>query len=128
MSAHDPTARVGAGAHKPRVAIAHDFMETYGGAERITAEIARAFSGAPGVASAYAPGRSAWSVRGDARARGSDDGLSRLACEASGTAMRVSDRRSSRSVARYLAPGGYVAEQLRRFYGRESEIIGAPVD
>lgn len=33
-----------------RVAIAHDFMETYGGAERVTAEMARAFPEAPVVA------------------------------------------------------------------------------
>lgn len=33
-----------------RVVIAHDFMETYGGAERVTAEMARAFPDAPVVA------------------------------------------------------------------------------
>ena len=33
-----------------RVVIAHDFMETYGGAERITEEMARAFPDAPVVA------------------------------------------------------------------------------
>jgi len=33
-----------------RVIIAHDFMETYGGAERVTAEMARAFPEAPVVA------------------------------------------------------------------------------
>ena len=33
-----------------RVAITHDFMETYGGAERVTAEMARAFPEAPVVA------------------------------------------------------------------------------
>lgn len=35
---------------RPRVVIAHDFMETYGGAERVTEEIARAFPDAPVVA------------------------------------------------------------------------------
>jgi glycosyltransferase involved in cell wall biosynthesis len=34
----------------PRVVIAHDFMETYGGAERVTEEMARAFPEAPVVA------------------------------------------------------------------------------
>jgi glycosyltransferase involved in cell wall biosynthesis len=34
----------------PRVVIVHDFMETYGGAERVTAELARAFPRAPVVA------------------------------------------------------------------------------
>jgi glycosyltransferase involved in cell wall biosynthesis len=34
----------------PRVVIAHDFMETYGGAERVTQEMARAFPDAPVVA------------------------------------------------------------------------------
>ena len=33
-----------------RVVIAHDFMETYGGAERVTAQMARAFPDAPVVA------------------------------------------------------------------------------
>lgn len=33
----------------PRVVIAHDFMETYGGAERVTQEMARAFPDAPVV-------------------------------------------------------------------------------
>jgi glycosyltransferase involved in cell wall biosynthesis len=33
-----------------RVVITHDFMETYGGAERVTAELARAFPDAPVVA------------------------------------------------------------------------------
>lgn len=35
---------------RPRVVIAHDFMEIYGGAERVTAEMARAFPEAPVVA------------------------------------------------------------------------------
>ena len=34
----------------PRVVITHDFMETYGGAERVTAEMAIAFPQAPVVA------------------------------------------------------------------------------
>jgi glycosyltransferase involved in cell wall biosynthesis len=34
----------------PRVVITHDFMETYGGAERVTAEMATAFPDAPVVA------------------------------------------------------------------------------
>jgi glycosyltransferase involved in cell wall biosynthesis len=38
------------GAVRPRVVITHDFMETYGGAERVTAEMARAFPDAPVVA------------------------------------------------------------------------------
>jgi glycosyltransferase involved in cell wall biosynthesis len=35
---------------QPRVVIVHDFMETFGGAERVTAELARAFPKAPVVA------------------------------------------------------------------------------
>jgi glycosyltransferase involved in cell wall biosynthesis len=34
---------------EPRVVIAHDFLETYGGAERVTQEMALAFPGAPVV-------------------------------------------------------------------------------
>lgn len=45
-----PTASPSIAQPEPRVVVAHDFMETYGGAERITAEIAEAFPGAPVVA------------------------------------------------------------------------------
>lgn len=40
----------GNGRALPRVVIAHDFMETYGGAERVTEVMAKAFPGAPVVA------------------------------------------------------------------------------
>jgi glycosyltransferase involved in cell wall biosynthesis len=42
--------------------------------------------------------------------------------------MRRSDRRSAQEVARYLAPGPFVAEQIKAFYGRDAEVVGAPVD
>jgi glycosyltransferase involved in cell wall biosynthesis len=42
--------------------------------------------------------------------------------------MRRSDRRSAQSVDRYLTQADYVADQVRANYGREAEIIGAPVD
>ena len=186
----------------PRVVITHDFMETYGGAERVTAEIAAAFpeapvvaiagrpevarrmgvedrfvsllrprpallrhyrllaplfpaliarfrvpdadvivsssytfahrlrskNGAPRVCYTYSPLRFAWSMRDHYRDRWTRGPVSALAYDAFAAWMRVSDRRSSRGVFRYLAPGRYVAEQVSEFYGRDAEVIGAPVD
>jgi glycosyltransferase involved in cell wall biosynthesis len=42
--------------------------------------------------------------------------------------MRSSDRRAAAGVDAYLTQSSYTAEQIRRFYGREPEIVGVPVD
>jgi glycosyltransferase involved in cell wall biosynthesis len=185
------------------VAITHDFMETYGGAERVTQELAASFPGAPvyailgrpsvarrmGVESrfhsllpprqallreyrwlapafplmvdamrvaeadvllsssyAYAhrlrtrndapqvcychsPLRFAWSMTDSYRSdRAGTRAPLGVAFEAFAAAMRRSDRRSSRRVARYLTQAPYVADQIERFYGRQAEVVGAPVD
>jgi glycosyltransferase involved in cell wall biosynthesis len=55
-------------------------------------------------------------------------GLSGSAFHAMAAAMRFSDRKASTRVTRYLTQSPYVADQIRRFYGRESDVVGAPVD
>ena len=185
-----------------RVAIAHDFMEAYGGAERVTQELAAAFPEAPVTAilgresvaermgvldrfrsvlpprrvllrhyrllapgfpglvrwseldeadvlltSSYAfahafrtrnrapqvcychsPLRFAWTMTADYRAARARRRLGTLAFDGLAAAMRETDRRAARGVTRYATQSPFVAEQVRRFYGKEAEVIGAPVD
>lgn len=187
---------------EPSVVITHDFMETYGGAERVTEEFARVFPDAPIVAllgrrsvacrmgveqrfrsvlprrerlfrgyrgltpllpavadrvrlpeadvllsSSYgfahrmpppkgavhvsychSPLRFAWSMT-DAYGRHLARGrLAEAAFRAFAAAMRESDRRSVRRVDSFLTQSSFTAEQIRSFYGRPAEVIGAPVD
>ena len=192
----------GGGHSMSRVVIAHDFMETYGGAERVTQEMARAFPDAPvyailgrpsvarrmGIAerfqsllparprvlrsyrlgapilplvvdrmrlpeadvlltSSYAfalrfrtandapqvcychsPLRFAWTMTDSYRAERARGKLSAAAFDALAWAMRRSDGRTSTRVSRFLTQSPFVAEQISRFYGRSSTVIGAPVD
>jgi glycosyltransferase involved in cell wall biosynthesis len=185
-----------------RVAITHDFMEIYGGAERVTQEMAIAFPDAPvtailarpevaermGVAervstvlparpgvyrnyrlltaafpalagatrlpdadvvlsSSYAfahrirarndaprvcychsPLRFAWTMTSGYREVWAPGGPTGLAFELFAGAMRRSDRRSAQPIARYLTQSPFTRRQIRRFYGRDADVIGAPVD
>lgn len=185
-----------------RVVVTHDFMETYGGAERVTQEMAHAFPGAPVVSilgrpavarrmgieerhtsvlpprgrllesyrlltplfpalvdrvrlpaadvllsSSYAfahrfrtqngapqvcychsPLRFAWSMTTGYRERHARGPVARRAFDAFAAAMRNSDRRSAERVDTYLTQSPFTADQIRRFYGREAQIIGAPID
>jgi glycosyltransferase involved in cell wall biosynthesis len=189
-------------ARRPSVVIAHDFTETYGGAERVTEVIARAFpdapvfaiAGRPGVAermglgdrlqtilpprrgllrhyrlatpvlplavrmkrlpvadvlvtSSYAfalrfrtrndapqlcychsPLRFAWSMTGSYRDTWAGDPVRGAAFDALAAAMRRGDRRAAQSVAGFVTQSPFVAEQIERFYGREAEVVGAPID
>ena len=187
---------------RARVVITHDFLETYGGAERVTQEMAAAFPDAPVVAmlgrpsvaermqirerfhsvlaprrrvlaryralapvfpsiadrvrlpeadvvlsSSYAyahrfgtrgearrvcychsPLRFAWSMTEGYRDELAGGAVSGRAFELFAAAMRLSDRRSAQGVDEYLTQSPFTAEQIRRFYGREATVIGAPVD
>jgi glycosyltransferase involved in cell wall biosynthesis len=182
--------------------IAHDFMETYGGAERVTEEMAKAFPDAPVVAilgrhevaarmevagrfrtllpartrvlrhyrllapfygqlvdrvrlpdadvmlsSSYAfahrmrtrndaprvcychsPLRFAWSMTDSYRQLWAAGRLTGPAFDLLASGLRRSDRRAARRVARYLTQSPFTAEQIRRFYGRDADVVGAPVD
>jgi glycosyltransferase involved in cell wall biosynthesis len=185
-----------------RVVIAHDFMEAFGGAERVTAEMSKVFPDAPVYAllgrpwvaremgingrfhsllaprsrllqhyrrltpafapiadrvllpeadvlltSSYAfahrfrtandapqvcfchsPLRFAWTMTDVYREEWTHSFAGAIAFDMFAAMLRRSDRRSSRRVARYLTQGEYTADQVRRFYGRDAEVIGAPVD
>jgi glycosyltransferase involved in cell wall biosynthesis len=185
-----------------QVVIAHDFMETFGGAERVTAEMAKVFprapvfailgrhwvahemgvdgrfhsllpprsrllrhyrlltpgfapladrmrlppadvlltssyafahrlrtsNGAPQVCFCHSPLRFAWTMTDDYRAEWTRTRAGEATFDTLAAALRRSDRRSSRRVDRYLTQAEYTAEQIRRFYGRRAEVVGAPVD
>lgn len=191
-----------AGNGRPPVVIAHDFMQTYGGAERVTEAIAAAFPDAPvyailgrpevarrmGVAdrfhsvlpprprllrhyrlatpmlplaaeaaplpeadvlitSSYAfalrfrtrerspqlcychsPLRFAWTMTASYRASWAGGTARGAAFDALAAMMRRGDRRAAQRVDRFVCQSPYVADQIERFYGREAEVVGAPVD
>ena len=192
----DPDERRG-----PRVVIAHDFAETYGGAERILAAMAEEFpdapvwailgrpevaermgvgdrfhsvltprpallrgyraltplypslvrrrrlpaadvlltssyafahgftteNDAPQVCYCYSPLRFAWSMT-EAYGESLGGGLARRSLGVLAGGMRTLDRRAARRVDRYVAESEFVADQLRRFYGVEPNVIFPPVD
>jgi glycosyltransferase involved in cell wall biosynthesis len=185
-----------------RVVIAHDFMETYGAAERVTAEMARAFPDAPVVAilgreevawrmgvadrfrsllpdrpsllrhyrllapaftvladrrrlpdadvvlsSSYAfahrlrprsrakrvcychsPLRFAWTMTDRYQEEWGGGQASKRAFERLAVAMHTSDRVAAAGIDTWLTHSPSVAKQIARFYGRQAEVIGAPVD
>jgi glycosyltransferase involved in cell wall biosynthesis len=201
-----PRGRITAARTRPhddlRIAIVHDFMETYGGAERVTAEIAaalpqarvyaiagrqsvadrmgvgdrfrsllranesvlanyrkltpaypamldrielpaadvlvtssyafahrlRTVNGAPHVCYLHSPLRFAWSMTDSYKKVWAGSPVKGAAFEALARRMRESDRRAARRVDRFLTQSPYIADQIARFYGRESEVVGAPVD
>lgn len=186
----------------PRVVITHDFMETYGGAERVTEEMAAAFPdasvvallGRPAVAermgvsgrfhslvaprprvlehyrllapawgslaaravlpdadvvlaSSYAyahrlrtrndapmvcychsPLRFAWSMTESYRERWAPGGWRARAFAALVEQSQRADVAAARRVHTYATQSEFVADQVRRFYGRECHVIGAPID
>ena len=186
----------------PRVVIAHDFTEAYGGAERVTEAIAEAFPEAPvysilgrpevaermGLAdrletvlpdrkwlhrhyrhgtpllpfavhtkplpeadvlitSSYAfalrfqtlnkapqlcychsPLRFAWSMTSSYREAWAGDPIRGVAFNAIAATMRRGDRQAAQAVSSFITQAPYVADQIKRFYRREAEVVGAPVD
>jgi glycosyltransferase involved in cell wall biosynthesis len=186
----------------PRVVIAHDFAETYGGAERIIAAaaarlpdapfwviagrqsvadrmgvgdrfhtvlpesealfrhyrlLAPAYQGAvrarrlpeadvlltssyafahgfrtknraPQVCFCYSPLRFLWSMTDDYADRWAGGALRRRTFSAMVRAMRRADRSAASRVTHYVSESRYVAEVVKRAYGRDSEVIYPPVD
>jgi glycosyltransferase involved in cell wall biosynthesis len=185
-----------------RVVVTHDFMEVYGGAERVTAEIAAAFPDAPVIAllgreavaermgvadrfhsvvaprpgvlehyrfaapvwgriaeraalpeadvvisSSYAyahrmrppgasraicychsPLRFAWSMTDHYRELWAPRGARARLFDLMAGALRRGDRAAALAVDRYLTQSPFTAEQIRRFYRIEADVIGAPID
>ena len=84
--------------------------------------------GAARVCYCHGPLRFAWSMTEGYREEWASGRASRRLFEAMAAGLRRSDRRSAQEVDRYLTQSPFTAEQIARFYGREAEVIGAPVD
>jgi len=83
---------------------------------------------APQVAYCYSPLRFAWSMTEDYESRWAAGPTRGAAFRALAAAMRAADRRAARQVTTYVAESEYIADQIRRFYGLEPEVIYPPVD
>lgn len=82
---------------------------------------------APQVCYCYSPLRFAWSMTED---YGHQLGgpLIRGTLGALAAYMRHMDRRAAQQVTHYIAESHFVADQLRRFYGVDPEVVWPPVD
>ena len=96
---------------------------SYGFAHRF-----RTANRAPQVCFCHSPLRFAWTMTDHYRDQIASRGLASGAFRALAAAMRHSDRKASARVDRYLTQSPFVADQIRRFYGRDAEVLGAPVD
>jgi glycosyltransferase involved in cell wall biosynthesis len=83
---------------------------------------------APQVCYCYSPLRFAWSMTGDYEALWATGRAPRAAFRGMAAVMRAADRKAARRVTTYVAESDHIAEQIRRFYGREPEVIYPPVD
>jgi glycosyltransferase involved in cell wall biosynthesis len=83
---------------------------------------------APQVCYCYSPLRFAWSMTEAYRDRWAPGRIRRAAFRALAAGLRATDRRAASQVTTYVAESGYVADQIRRFYGREAEVVYPPVD
>jgi glycosyltransferase involved in cell wall biosynthesis len=83
---------------------------------------------APHVCYCHSPLRFAWSMTSEYRARWAGRWPAGPAFELLARAMRSSDRRSVRRITHYLTQSPFIAEQIECCYGRQAEVIGAPVD
>lgn len=88
----------------------------------------RTRNSAPQLCYCYSPLRFAWSMTEDYGSELRGGWPTRAAFGALAAGMRAMDRRAARRVTRYVAESHYVADQLRRFYGVEPEVIWPPVD
>ena len=80
---------------------------------------------APQLCYCYSPLRFAWSMTKDYEA---ELGAGGFLAGAAATAFRRVDREAARRVTRYIAESQFIADQLKRFYGREADVIYPPVD
>ncbi len=83
---------------------------------------------APQVCYCYSPLRFAWSMTEEYGDRVAQSRTSRIAFDSLAAGMRTADRRLAKRVTRYVAESHYVADQIKRFYGREADVIWPPVD
>jgi len=83
---------------------------------------------APQVCYCYSPLRFLWSMTGEYGDRVAGGAARRRVFDAVVRMMRRADQRASSRVTRYVAESRHVAQQIRRAYGRDSEVIHPPVD
>ena len=77
----------------------------------------------------YTPMRYAWDLHDQyLRESGLDAGLKGLVAKSILRAMRRWDRSSADRVDKYIAISHYIAERIKRIYGREAAVIYPPVD
>lgn len=85
----------------------------------------RVAHGIPHLCYCHTPMRYAWDFRAEERRFPRPV---RPLARASASALRKWDRASARRVTRFLANSTAVADRIRRFYGRDAEVVHPPVD
>jgi glycosyltransferase involved in cell wall biosynthesis len=88
----------------------------------------RTVNDAPHVCYCYSPLRFLWSMTGHYADRLASTRARRRAFYALAEAMRWADRQAAARVTRYVAESHYVADQIRRAYGRSADVLHPPVD
>ncbi|MFT4035994.1 MAG: glycosyltransferase [Patulibacter sp.] len=88
----------------------------------------RTLNDAPQVCYCHGPLRFAWSMTEAYQSIWSSSSVGDVAFRSLAAAMRRSDRKAARRVDRYLTQSPYTADQIKRFYGRTPQVIGAPID
>lgn len=101
-----------------RVAIAHDYLNQFGGAERVVLELADMWPSAP----IYTPAR--WLYGGEYMSAS----LRQRALAPLADGLRRWDRRAAARPDLYIAISASVQERIRRVYGREAPVVYPPVD
>ncbi len=88
------------------------------------AKVIDAPPGVPHLCYCYSPPRYLWDLR---TAYGSVHGGQGMALRLAGPLLRWIDRRSARHVDRFVAISLYIADRIRRTYGREAAVVYPPV-
>jgi glycosyltransferase involved in cell wall biosynthesis len=89
---------------------------------------AKAPRGALHVSYVHSPMRYVWDRYDDYFGPGRAGPLTRAAMRALRARLQAWDRRTAARVDRFLANSTFVAERIRRFWGRESAVLPPPVD
>jgi len=84
--------------------------------------------GAAHVSYVHSPMRYVWDRYDDYFGPGRAGPLTRAAMRMSRGRLREWDRRTAARVDRFLANSRFVAERIRRYYGRDAEVLPPPVD
>jgi glycosyltransferase involved in cell wall biosynthesis len=88
----------------------------------------RTRNSAPQLCYCHSPLRFAWSMTEAYEGRWAGGPVRRRSFRALAAWMRAADRRAARGVTTYVVGSRYVADQIKRFYGRDAELVNPPVD